>query len=285
MSAHPRNIPPQKQKRQPGKERQMHPAPVIIGERYLGSGKLRGKTALISGGDSGIGRAVAVHYAREGANVAIIYLEEDTDAKDTIAMVEKEGAECLLLRGDVGNEKFCRRAVKKVVERFGALDILVNNAAEQHPADDVREIDAKQLEATFRTNIFGYMFLAQAALEHLPKGGAVINTGSVTGFRGSKHLIDYAATKGAIQAFTYSLAQQVADRNIRVNGVAPGPVWTPLIPASFSAEKVAKFGKDTPMKRPAQPSEIAPAYVFLASDDASYITGHFIHINGGGYMS
>jgi NAD(P)-dependent dehydrogenase (short-subunit alcohol dehydrogenase family) len=165
------------------------------------------------------------------------------------------------------------------------LDILVNNAAEQHPADDMSDIDAEQIAATFRTNIFGYLYLTQAALAHLPQGGAIINTGSVTGFRGSKHLLDYAATKGAIQAFTYSLAQQVVDRKIRVNGVAPGPVWTPLIPASFSAEQVAKFGKDTPMKRPGQPSEIAPAYVFLASEDASYMTGQFIHINGGSYMS
>lgn len=285
MSAHPEHIPPQTQRRQPGKEAAMHPEPVIINERYLGSGKLRGKTALISGGDSGIGRAVAVHYAREGANVAIIYLEEDQDAKDTMAMLEEEGAESLLIKGDIGDEKFCRSAVKRVIERFGSLDILVNNAAEQHPADDMENIDAEQIEATFRTNIFGYLFLTQAALEHLPKGGSVINTGSVTGFRGSKRLLDYAATKGAIQAFTYSLAQQLVDRQIRVNGVAPGPVWTPLIPASFSAEEVAKFGKDTPMKRPGQPSEIAPAYVFLASEDASYMTGQFIHINGGSYMT
>lgn len=278
-------IPPQEQQRQPGKEQQMTPDPVFIGEHYRGSGKLRGKTALISGGDSGIGRAVAVHFAREGANVAIVYLEEDEDARATMGLLEAEGAETLLLRGDVGDPKFCEKAVSATVDRFGGLDILVNNAAEQHPAEDAQDIQPAQIEKTFRTNIFGYIFLAQAALKHLPEGGSIVNTGSVTGFRGSKHLLDYASTKGAIQAFTYSLAQQLVEKGIRVNGVAPGPIWTPLIPASFSADEVAKFGKDTPMKRPGQPGEVAPAYVFLASEDASYITGQFIHINGGSYMS
>lgn len=279
------NIPPQEQQRQPGREQQMTPDPVFISEHYQGSGKLRGKTALISGGDSGIGRAVAVHYAREGANVAIIYLEEDEDARVTMGLLEKEGAETLLLRGDVGDPKFCEKAVRTTVDRFGGLDILVNNAAQQYPQEDVQDIDPAQVEQTFRTNIFGYIFLAQEALKHLSEGGSIVNTGSVTGFRGSKHLLDYASTKGAIQAFTYSLAQQLVDKGIRVNGVAPGPIWTPLIPASFSADEVAKFGQDTPMKRPGQPCEVAPAYVFLASEDASYITGQFIHINGGSYMS
>jgi NAD(P)-dependent dehydrogenase (short-subunit alcohol dehydrogenase family) len=284
MNTPVQSIPPQKQQHQPGRERAMVPEPEFIKESYEGSGKLRGKTALISGGDSGIGRAVAVHFAREGANVAIIYLEEDRDARDTLQLVEAEGAEALLIRGDVGNVGFCAEAVRQTVARFGALDILVNNAAEQYPKENLQDLDPQQIEKTFRTNIFGYIYLAQAALEHLTKGATIVNTGSVTGFRGSKRLVDYAATKGAIQAFTYSLAQQVVEKGIRVNGVAPGPVWTPLIPASFSPEEVAKFGKDTPMKRPAQPSEIAPAFVFLASDDSSYMTGEFIHINGGGYM-
>ena len=281
----PRRIPAQKQKRQPGKERRMHPQPVVMDADYVGSRKLRGKVALISGGDSGIGRAVAVHFAREGAHVAIAYLNEDHDALETAALINAEGAKSLLLRGDVGDPNFCRRAAAKTLKQFGAIDILVNNAAEQYPAEDLEQISAKQVTATFRTNILGYIYLTKAVLPHLQKGSAIVNTGSVTGFRGSKHLLDYAATKGAIQAFTYSLAQQVVDRGIRVNGVAPGPVWTPLIPASFSAREVAKFGTNTPMKRAAQPSEVAPAYVFLACRDASYITGHFIHINGGSYMT
>jgi NAD(P)-dependent dehydrogenase (short-subunit alcohol dehydrogenase family) len=281
----PKKIPPQEQPGLPGNEKEMDPEPMVIHERYLGSGKLRGKTALISGGDSGIGRSVAVHFAREGANVAIIYLDERQDARDTMALLEDEGAECLLIQGDIGDENFCETAVQQTVERFGSIEILVNNAAEQHTADSLEEIDLKQIESTFRTNIFGYMLLTKAALPHLQAGSAIVNTGSITGFRGSKHLLDYAATKGAIQAFTYSLAQQVVDKGIRVNGVAPGPVWTPLIPASFSAKEVAGFGRDTPMKRPAQPCEIAPAFVFLASDDASYMTGQFIHINGGSLMN
>jgi NAD(P)-dependent dehydrogenase (short-subunit alcohol dehydrogenase family) len=284
MSRHPHRIPAQRQRHQPGSEAAMHPPPLIIDERYVGSGKLRGKTALISGGDSRVGRAVAVHFAREGANIAIVYLEEHQDARDTLALLEEEGAESLLLQGDVGDPDFCRQAVQRTVERFGALDILVNNAAEQHRAEQLDQIDAQQIEKTFRTNIFGYLLLTKAALKHLKKGAAIVNTGSVTGFRGSKHLLDYAATKGAIRAFTYSLAQQLAEKGIRVNGVAPGPVWTPLIPASFTAKEVAEFGQNTLMKRPAQPSEIAPAYVFLSSADASYMTGQFIHINGGGYL-
>jgi NAD(P)-dependent dehydrogenase (short-subunit alcohol dehydrogenase family) len=276
--------PPQQQRRQPGQESEMSPEPVTIREDYRGSGKLEGRVALISGGDSGIGRAVAVHFAREGASVAIIYLDEDADAKETQRMVEAEGSECVLLKGDVADPEFCKRAVRDTVARLGGLNILVNNAAQQFPVDDPTELSAEQLERTFRVNLFGYVFLTQAALEHLKEGDSILNTSSITGFRGHETLLDYSATKGAIRVLTYSLAQQLIERGIRVNGVAPGPVWTPLIPASFPPEKVASFGADTPMKRPAQPCEVAPAYVFLASRDASYINGQFIHVNGGSFM-
>jgi len=277
--------PPQKQAQQPGKQTQMTPEPVSIRDDYRGSGKLEGRVALISGGDSGIGRAVALHFAREGASVAIIYLgNESQDAKDTQRLVEAEGAECLLLQGDVADPAFCEKAVAQTVQRLGAIDILINNAAQQFPEEEAEDIQEENLEKTFRVNVFGYMFLVQAALPHLGEHGCIINTGSITGVRGNRKLVDYSATKGAIQAMTYSLAQQLIERGIRVNGVAPGPVWTPLIPASFSKEDVAKFGADNPMKRPAQPCEIAPAYVFLASEDASYINGQFIHVNGGSYM-
>lgn len=276
--------PAQKQARQPGEQTEMTPKPISIREDYRGSGKLEDRVALISGGDSGIGRAVAVHFAREGASIAVIYLEENDDARETQRLIKAENAECLLLQGDVANQEFCNDAVKRTVAKFGRLDVLVNNAAQQYPKEDATEISEEQLERTFRTNVFGYMFLAQAAIEHLGEHGCIINTGSITGFRGSSHLVDYSATKGAIQALTYSLAQQLIEKGIRVNGVAPGPVWTPLIPATFSKEEVAKFGSDNPMKRPAQPAEVAPAYVFLASEDASYINGQFIHVNGGSYM-
>lgn len=277
--------PPQHQQKQPGLETSMNPEPLAMRDDYEGSGKLRGKVALITGGDSGIGRAVALHYAREGANVAIVYLDEDDDARETMRLLEgEEGVETLLIRGDVSDKEFCTHAVEQTVERFGQLDILVNNAAQQYPQDDAADIDTDQLERTFKVNVFGYMYMVQAALEHLGEGSAIVNTSSITGFRGHKTLVDYAGTKGAIRALTYSLAQQLVEKGIRVNGVAPGPVWTPLIPSSLSAEEVAKFGADTPMKRPAQPAEVAPAYVFLASADASYITGQFVHVNGGSYM-
>jgi NAD(P)-dependent dehydrogenase (short-subunit alcohol dehydrogenase family) len=276
--------PAQKQARQPGEQTEMTPKPISIRDDYRGSGKLAGRVALISGGDSGIGRAVALHFAREGASIAIVYLEENDDARETRRLIEAEETECLLLQGDVTNQEFCNDAVKRTVEKFGRIDVLVNNAAQQYPREDATEISEEQLERTFRTNVFGYMFLAQAAVDHLGDHGCIINTGSITGFRGSSHLVDYSATKGAIQALTYSLAQQLIEKGIRVNGVAPGPVWTPLIPATFSKEEVAKFGSDNPMKRPAQPAEVAPAYVFLASEDASYINGQFIHVNGGSYM-
>jgi NAD(P)-dependent dehydrogenase (short-subunit alcohol dehydrogenase family) len=277
--------PPQRQEKQPGRQQQMTPEPVSIRDDYRGSGKLAGRVALISGGDSGIGRAVALHFAREGASVAIIYLDEDDDARQTQRLAEAEGAECLLIKGDVADPEFCKRAVSATLERLGSLDVLVNNAAQQFVKEEPTQISPQQLEQTFGVNVYGYMFLTQAALEHMGEEGCIINTSSITAFRGNKKLVDYAATKGAIRALTYSLAQQLIERGIRVNGVAPGPVWTPLIPASFPPDEVAKFGADTPMKRPAQPAEVAPAYVFLASKDASYINGQFIHVNGGSYMS
>jgi NAD(P)-dependent dehydrogenase (short-subunit alcohol dehydrogenase family) len=276
-----KTIPKQTQKEQPGKEHKMKPEPEVIRKNYRGSGKLENKVALISGGDSGIGRAVAVHFAREGADVAIIYLNETKDANDTKDMIEAEGRKCLLLKGDVGNEKFCQKTVAQTVKELGSLNILVNNAAEQHDQKEVEDISEKQLEKTFRTNIFAYFFLTKAAMDHLEKGDCIINTTSVTSFRGSEHLMDYSATKGAITTFTRSLSQNLAEKGIRVNAVAPGPIWTPLIPASFDAKQVSKFGKSTPMKRAGQPSEVAPAYVFLACEDASYITGQVIHVNGG----
>ena len=274
----------QKQQRQPGKEGPMRPEPVSIREGYRGSGKLSGKVALISGGDSGIGRSVALHFAREGASVAIFYLDEHDDAAETARLIEAEGAGSLLIQGDVTDSALCTDAVERTVERFGRLDVLVNNAAQQYVVSELSDLSDEQIERTFRTNIFGYTYMARAAEPHLEGGGCIINTGSITGFRGHTSLIDYAATKGAIQALTYSLALKLIDKGIRVNGVAPGPVWTPLIPASFPEEKIESFGTNTPMKRPAQPSEVGPAYVFLASEDASYINGLFIHVNGGAYM-
>lgn len=277
--------PAQHQAGQPGREHEMQPEPVVIRDNYQGSGKLLNKVALVSGGDSGIGRSVAVHFAREGADVAIIYLNEDRDASATQQLIEREGRKALLIKGDCGSAEFCRKAVEDTVARFGKLDVLVNNAAEQHPTESLEAISEEQLRRTFQTNIFGYFFLAQAAAKHLKPGAAIVNTGSVTSFRGSSHLLDYSSTKGAIQAFTFSLAQSMAERGVRVNGVAPGPIWTPLIPATFPADRVESFGSNTLMKRAGQPAELGPAYVFLASDDASFITGEFIHVNGGGFMA
>ncbi len=277
----PKHIPPQEQDQQPGLESEMTPKPEFYFPEYKGAGKLDGKVALVTGGDSGIGRSVSVLFAREGADVAIIYLNEHDDAHQTKALVEAEGRRCLLAPGDVGSKSFCTSAVDKTVSTFGKLDILVNNAAVQFVQQDVEEITEEQLEKTFRTNFYGYFFMAQAALKHMQKGAAIINTTSITAYEGHPLLIDYSSTKGAILSFTRALSQSLAEKGIRVNAVAPGPIWTPLIPATFPADKVAKFGKDTPMGRPGQPEEVAPSYVFLASQDASYISGQTIHPNGG----
>ncbi len=279
--AQTQTLPPQQQDRQPGREHAMHPEPEVIRDDYRGSGKLDGKVALVTGGDSGIGRSAAVHFAREGADVAIVYLEEDQDARDTKAMVEAEGRRCLLIEADLREPDACREAVRRTVDELGGLNVLVNNAAWQEVREDLREITEAQLERTFRTNIFAPFHVTQAALDHLSDGDAIINVTSITAFQGSGGLIDYSATKGAILAFTQSLAESLVDRGIRVNAIAPGPIWTPLIPATFEPEDVAKFGADTPMGRPGQPSELGPAFVFLASKDASYVTGATLHINGG----
>jgi len=273
--------PAQKQSRQPGVESKMNPKPAASAPQYKAAGKLEGKVALITGGDSGIGRAVAVLFAREGADVAIVYLNEHDDARETQQMVKRAGRKCLLIPGDIGYERFCREAVQQTASELGRLDILVNNAAEQHPQDSIEQIDREQLERTFRTNIFAMFFMTKAAMPLLKKGSAIINTASVTAYQGNPMLIDYSSTKGAIVAFTRALAKNVASKGIRVNGVAPGPIWTPLIPSTFPPDKVAKFGKDVPMGRPGQPQEVAPCYVFLASDDSSYMSGQILHPNGG----
>ncbi|UOE47931.1 SDR family oxidoreductase [Mucilaginibacter sp. SMC90] len=259
----------------------MDPAPEYIKDSYLGAQKLKDKVALITGGDSGIGRAVGIHFAREGADIAIVYLNEDVDAEDTKKHIEAEGRKCLLIKGDVKKAAFCKKAVANTVAKLGKLNILVNNAGMQLPQKDPKAINEKQLEDTFRTNIFAYFHFANEALEYLNEGDCIINTTSVTAYRSSPNLVDYSSTKGAITSFTRSLATNVVKKKIRVNAVAPGPVWTPLIVATFDEEKIKSFGSETAMKRAGQPSELAPAYVFLASDDASFITGQVIHVNGG----
>jgi len=273
--------PAQTQSQQPGLESEMTPRPQAEDSSYRGSDKLLNKVALITGGDSGIGRAVAIAFAKEGADVAIGYLNEHEDAKETKQHVEKLGQRCLTIAGDIGNEQFCQQAVEQVVTEMGQLDILVNNAAEQHPQDSIEKISAEQLERTFRTNIFSMFYLTKAALPHLKAGSAIINTTSVTAYKGSPQLLDYSSTKGAIVAFTRSLSQSLVEKGIRVNGVAPGPIWTPLIPSTFPPEKVESFGQEAPMARAGQPEEIAPSYVFLASDDSSYMAGQILHPNGG----
>ena len=272
---------PKQHLEKPGLEAEMELKPRFLAPDYRGSGKLEGMAALVTGGDSGIGRAVAVLYAREGADVAIVYLNAHEDAQETKSYVEKEGRQCLLIAGDVKDSKFCREAVEKTVKQLGRLDILVNNAAFQLHAGSLEDITDERLDETMRTNIFGYFYMARAALPHLKRGACIINSGSVVGLRGSSHLLDYAATKGAIHAFTMSLASNLIDKGIRVNAIAPGPVWTPLNPADAPAEKVAEFGKHSDMKRPAQPEELSPAYVFLASPAcSSYITGIVLPVTG-----
>ena len=274
-------FPPQKQPEQPGKEYQMNPKPASKAKEYLSAGKLKGKKAIITGGDSGIGRAVSVMFAKEGADVAVVYLKEQKDAEETKRLVEEENRKCLLLSGDVGESSFCNQAVQKTVEKFGGIDILVNNAAEQHPVKKPEDLTDEQILRTFKTNIFSYFYMTRAVLVHMQKGSKIINTTSVTAYRGSSDLLDYSSTKGAIVAFTRSLALFLIERNINVNAVAPGPIWTPLIPSSFEKEKVESFGSTAPMKRAGQPDEVAPSFIFLASDDASYMTGQVLHPNGG----
>jgi NAD(P)-dependent dehydrogenase (short-subunit alcohol dehydrogenase family) len=277
----PGSVPPQKQEQQPGQQQPMTPQPNTIPPGYQGSGKLAGRAALITGGDSGIGRAVAVAFAKEGADVAVVYLNEHEDASVTRRLVEEAGRKCVLIAGDIGDEAFCREAVQKALSALGHLEVLVNNAAEQHPQESILDISAEQLERTFRTNIFAMFYMVKAALPHLKEDARIINTASVTAYRGSPKLLDYSSTKGAIVAFTRSLSQALAEKKIHVNGVAPGPIWTPLIPSTFSEEKVESFGRNVPLKRPGQPEEVAPAYVFLASDGGSYMTGQMLHPNGG----
>ncbi|MCL6432341.1 MAG: SDR family oxidoreductase [Anaerolineae bacterium] len=278
----PSTFPPQHQERQPGVEAVMQPRPVFVLPEYRGSGKLRDRVALITGGDSGIGRAVAVHFAREGADVSIIYLNEHEDAGETCRLVQEEGQRCVAIAGDIGDEAFCQRAVQETVQQLGRLDILVNNAAEHRVTPTLEGVGAQQLERTFRTNIYSFFFMTKAALPHLRPGSAIINTASVVAYTGNHYLIDYTATKGAIVSFTRALARGLVGRGIRANVVAPGPVWTPLIPSTYAPEEVVHFGQHTPLGRAAQPAEIAPSFVFLASEiDSSYITGQVLHVNGG----
>ena len=276
-----KNIPPQVQEQQPGIERKMKPLPLAAPEEKAAEKKLQDKVAIISGGDSGIGRATALDFVKEGAKVVIAYLNEDQDARDTAALITQMCGECLLIKGDISKPAFCNKIATKAMAAYGRIDIVVSNAAIQFVQDDIMAISKEQLELTFRTNVFAAFYLTQACLPHLKAGASIIYTSSVTAFRGSHHLIDYAATKAALIGLCRSLSASLADKQIRVNAVAPGPIWTPLIPASFPKNEVAKFGKDTPMKRCGQPNEVAPSFTFLASDAASYITGQVLHPNGG----
>jgi NAD(P)-dependent dehydrogenase (short-subunit alcohol dehydrogenase family) len=279
----PKSPMPAQHQRKPGLESKLRPQPRYQAPRYKGSGKLAKKVALITGGDSGIGRAVAILFAREGADIVITHLPvEKIDARDTIREVEAEGRAAISIAGDIQDPAFSRRAVKRTLDKFGKLDILVNNAAYQQHQKSLADLSEQQWDRTFKTNIYGYFRMTKAALPHLKRGSTIINNGSITGLEGSKHLLDYSATKGAIHAFTKSLAQNLVEKGIRVNCVAPGPVWTPLNPSDKPAKEVAKFGADTPMHRPAQPEEIAPAFVYLASEvDSSYVTGEILTLLGG----
>lgn len=277
----PDTQPRQHQDRQPGLQPAMTPKPRAEMADYQGAGKLRDRVAIVTGGDSGIGRAVAIGYAKEGADVVVVYLNEHDDAEETRRHVEAAGGRCVLVSGDVGDEAFCRRVVDETMAKFGRLDVVVNNAGEQHPQDSLADIGADQLERTFRTNVFAQFFLTKAALPYLKPGAAIVNTTSITAYKGNPKLLDYSATKGAITAFTRSLSQSLADKGIRVNAVAPGPIWTPLIPSTFSAEQVEKFGSSQPLGRVGQPDEVAPAFIFLAADDSSYMSGQVLHPNGG----
>jgi len=272
------------EQRQPGLEHKMSPEPEYM-PRFSGSGRLKDKVALITGGDSGIGRATAILYAREGASAAIVYRDETEDAETTQELVEDEGARCVLIKGDVGDKQFCKNAVLETVEKLGKLDIIVANAAEQHAVEKFEDISEDQLKRTFQTNIFGYFFIIQAAMPHLNPEASIVCTTSVTAYRGQDLLLDYSSTKGAILALVRALASKLADKKIRVNGVAPGPIWTPLIPASFPPEKVERFGMDSPLGRPGQPNEVAPSFLFLACQDSSYMTGQVLHPNGGEAVS
>jgi NAD(P)-dependent dehydrogenase (short-subunit alcohol dehydrogenase family) len=277
--------PPQHQDQRPGVEHEMEPRPQAERPEYRGCDKLRDKVALITGGDSGIGRAVAIAYAKEGADVAIVYLNEHEDAEATRRRVLEIGRRCIAIAGDVGEEGFCREAVQRTVDEFGRLDILVNNAAEQHPQESIEAVSAEQLERTFRTNLFGMFFMTKAAMAHLGEGSSIINSTSVTAYIGNPTLLDYSASKGAIVSFTRSLSQALIGKGIRVNAVAPGPIWTPLIPSTFPPDKVATFGENKPMQRAGEPAEVAPSYVFLASQDATYIAGQVLHPNGGAIVN
>ena len=274
----PKTFKTQKQQK-PGIEAKMTPPPEYISKNYRASGKLLRKVAVITGGDSGIGRSIAVHFAHEGADIAIIYLSETRDAKDTKKLVEAENRKCLLIKGDITDEQFCKKSIDKVIEKYGKINILINNAGTHVSEDNPADVSTKNLKKTFETNIYPCFYLVKACLPHLTLGDSIINTTSVTAYRGSDHLLDYSSTKGAIVTFTKSLSTMLAKKGIRVNGVAPGPIWTPLVVSSFN--KLKDFGKDTPMGRAGQPSEVAPAYVFLASQDSSYITGQIINVNGG----